>query len=87
MLGAHADVSRHLAHHVTVLSAMSVQVLSPSAVSTPPLSVINGINGVSLNGPDDDSVMENGAEDASAGQKFIPNMIYPPPDMRSKFVV
>lgn len=63
---------------------MSVQVLPPP-VSFPPLEMANGMNGASFENIDEDALIANGASDAGAGQQLIPNMIYPPPDMRSEF--
>ncbi|KAF8321656.1 hypothetical protein DL93DRAFT_2093642 [Clavulina sp. PMI_390] len=48
-----------------------------------PMDISSGTNGAHLNGSSSHSPAPNGdAEDAST-QKFIPNMIYPPPDMRT----
>ena len=57
-------------------------------VITPPISltvVANGAGGMSPDANGHDSVMANGTSDTE--QKFIPNMIYPPPDMRSEFLL
>lgn len=59
-------------------------------VMTPPISLAsvadltNGAGDMSIDDNGRDTTMANGTSD---GQKFIPNMIYPPPDMRSEFIL
>jgi len=61
---------------------MSVDVMAPPVPLPPLTGVSNGAEGMTPDANGHDSVMANGTDDV--GQKFIPNMIYPPPDMRSE---
>jgi hypothetical protein len=63
---------------------MSVDMITPPVSLAPAMGVTNGAGDMSVDANGHDSIMANGTNE---GQKFIPNMIYPPPDMRSGFLL